>query len=56
METKLEYLLDSGNILNMFEIEKCSNKIIAFQNTQLNIGPTLHCSVGKNIFFGLFLP
>ena len=27
METNLIYLLDSGNILNMFEIQKCWNKI-----------------------------
>ena len=27
METNLIYLLDSGNILNMFEIQKCRNKI-----------------------------
>ena len=27
METNLIYLLDSGNILNMFEIQKCRNEI-----------------------------
>ena len=27
MDTKLEYLLDSGNTLNMFEIQKQWNKI-----------------------------
>ena len=27
MERKWEYLLDSSNTLNMFEIEKCWNKI-----------------------------
>ena len=27
VETNLEYLFDRGNILNMFEIQKCWNKI-----------------------------
>ena len=27
METNLIYLLDSGNIINVFEIQKCRNKI-----------------------------
>ena len=27
METKLEYLLDSGTFLNMFKIQKCQNKL-----------------------------
>ena len=60
---KFDILLYSGNILNMFEIQKCWSKmsqkdeyLFAFQNTLLNIGPTLHWSNGNDIFFGLFLP
>ena len=60
METNLIYLLNSGNILNMFEIQKCWKKYVRktsfeFQNTLLNIGPTLCYSIENNIFFGLFL-
>ena len=54
METNLIYLLDSGNILNMFEILRnvSERRAFRFQNTLLNIGPILHCSIGNNIFFG----
>ena len=57
METKLEYLLDSGNTLNMFETQKYWNKIFQkdeyfhFQITPLNIGPILHCRIGNDTLF-----
>ena len=56
METKLEYLLDSGNILNVWDSEILKQNIsvtwvFAFQNTLLNIGHALHCNVGNDIFF-----
>ena len=55
METNLIYLLDSGNILNMFEILRniSERRAFRFRNTLLNIGPILHCSIGNNIFFPL---
>ena len=40
METKLEYLLDSGNALNMFEIQKYWNKI--FQKDEY-VHSKIHC-------------
>ena len=58
METNLEYLLDSGNILNMFEIQIYRNKISQKDgylhsklHCLLNIGPTLHCSIGDDNIF-----
>ena len=56
METNLIYLLDSGNILNIWDSEMLKENVwersvFAFQNTLLNIGPTLHCSIGNDIFF-----
>ena len=50
------FALDSGNILNMFEIQKYWNKFFScrwlfeFQNTLINIGPTLYCTIGNDIF------
>ena len=40
METKLEYFLDSGNTLNMFEIQKYGNKI--FQEDEY-FHSKMHC-------------
>ena len=49
METKLEYLLDSGTTLNMLEFQKYFRKM----GICINNGPTQHCSIGKNIFLHL---
>ena len=58
METKLEYLLDSGTTLNMLEIQKYWNKkverwVFAFKNKLLNIEPTQHYCIGNGIFLRL---
>ena len=38
------------------EITISERQVFAFQNTLLNIGPTLYCSTGNATFFCLFLP
>ena len=58
METKLDYLLDSGTTLNMLEIPnieiKNFRKIgICFQKYPVNIEPTQHCCIGNDIFLRL---
>ena len=55
METKLEYLFDSGTTLNMLEIQKLKKKELvkwgfSFKNTLVNIEPTQHCCLGNDIF------
>ena len=55
METKLEYLFDSGTTLNMLEIQKFKKKELvkwgfSFKNTLVNIEPTQHCCLGNDIF------
>ena len=62
METKSEYLLDSSNTLNLFEIQKNWNKIFLkdgywySKKILLSNGPNLHCSIRDYMFLGLFLP
>ena len=61
MEIKLEYLLDSGNTLNMFEVQKYGNKII---QKDWYLYSKIHCLtlallcvvVLGTMIFGLFLP
>ena len=59
METNLIYLLDSGNILNMFEIQKCRNKIsqkdgyLHSKMHRLTLD-LLYTSVLATIFFSVF--
>ena len=61
METNLIYLLNSGNILNMFEIQKCWKNM----SERRVLNSKIHCltlnllcaTVSRTIFFfGLFLP
>ena len=49
METKLEYLLDSGNTLRLRNI---GTKYLKKRSICIGkyIGPTLHCSIGNDIF------
>ena len=48
----LKYVWDS----EMLKWNISERRVFAFQNTLLNIGPTLNCCIGNDIFFGLFLP
>ena len=38
----------------MWQENISERQLFAFQNTQLNIGLTLYCSIGSDIFLGLF--
>ena len=60
MET-LEYLLDSGNVLNMFDIQECWNRIsqrdgyLYFKINCLTLVLLCTSVLGTNFFFGLLL-
>ena len=60
MET-LEYLLDSGNVLNMFDIQECWNRIsqrdgyLYFKINCLTLVLLCTSVLGTNFFVGLLL-
>ena len=51
METKLEYLLNSVNTLRFRNVEIKYFRKMGICITVLNIGPSLHCSIGNKIVF-----
>ena len=54
METKLEYLLDSGNTLNIFEIQKYWNKIFKKMGICIPKYTAEHCTYSALQYWELY--